>query len=331
MSRHPRIPRPDPGHYQAWLNSWDLAMNSDGLDERTREMYLDVGRLFGGWLLATYPKIQDWDQVGRDELRGFFVWLREGGEPCPHALRDPADAPASCSGYGKGYVNNIGRSLQQFFIFWSDEEELPNPMDKVKVPSAPKPEEAPPAVLTPEQMALILSDAEQGRDFDSRRDAAILRLFLATGCRLAELAGLQLDDVDVRAREASVVGKGNIPRIVKFGAKEARTLDRYIRMRSKRPVADLPALWLGHRRMPLTANGIYQAVKARGERVGVPIYPHMLRHSFAHNYLDGGGAEGDLMALAGWKSPQMLRHYGRSAASTRARRAYDRVDVMKGL
>ncbi len=50
-----------------------------------------------------------------------------------------------------------------------------------------------------------------------------------------------------------------------------------------------------------------------------------MRHTFAHRWLDEGGAEGDLMALAGWESPQMLRHYGRSARSARARRAYDRA------
>jgi hypothetical protein len=50
------------------------------------------------------------------------------------------------------------------------------------------------------------------------------------------------------------------------------------------------------------------------------------RHTFSHNWLDNGGAEGDLMELNGWSSPQMLARYGRSARSARARRHYD--DVM---
>jgi hypothetical protein len=49
-------------------------------------------------------------------------------------------------------------------------------------------------------------------------------------------------------------------------------------------------------------------------------------HTFSHNWLDNGGAEGDLMELNGWSSPQMLARYGRSARSARARRHYD--DVM---
>ena len=81
----------------------------------------------------------------------------------------------------------------------------------------------------------------------------------------------------------------------------------------------------------MTPNGVYQMFTRRGERLGIRLHPHLLRHTFAHRWLDAGGAEGDLMALAGWDSGQMLRHYGRSARSARARRAYDRVDVMGGI
>jgi len=55
------------------------------------------------------------------------------------------------------------------------------------------------------------------------------------------------------------------------------------------------------------------------------VHPHIWRHTFAHNWLDAGGAEGDLMVLMGWDSPEMLRLYGASARGARARRAYDRV------
>ncbi len=49
------------------------------------------------------------------------------------------------------------------------------------------------------------------------------------------------------------------------------------------------------------------------------------RHHFSHTWLDRGGPEGDLMELNGWTSPQMLRRYGASARSARARRTYDRI------
>jgi integrase len=66
-------------------------------------------------------------------------------------------------------------------------------------------------------------------------------------------------------------------------------------------------------------------IKRRGDYAGVTVHPHKFRHTFSHNWLDRGGAEGDLMELNGSSSPQMLRRYGRSAASERARRSYDRV------
>ncbi|WP_018255295.1 hypothetical protein [Salinispora mooreana] len=98
-------------------------MRSDGLSKRTVDMYVDAAVLFSGWLLATQPKVHDWEQVGRDHVREFFAWLRAGsesGHPCPHRLQ-PGTTPG-CNGYGKGYVNNVGRCLQQYFAWYANEE-----------------------------------------------------------------------------------------------------------------------------------------------------------------------------------------------------------------
>jgi integrase/recombinase XerD len=59
-------------------------------------------------------------------------------------------------------------------------------------------------------------------------------------------------------------------------------------------------------------------VRRRGEQAGVDVWRHRFRHHFSHAWLDRGGAEGDLMELNGWSSPQMLLRYG-----ARARRHYD--------
>jgi len=69
----------------------------------------------------------------------------------------------------------------------------------------------------------------------------------------------------------------------------------------------------------------YQMIARRGRQCGVDAWTHRFRHHFSHTWLDRGGAEGDLMELNGWSSPQMLRRYGASARSARARRTYDRV------
>ena len=133
-------------------------------------------------------------------------------------------------------------------------------------------------------------------------------------------------DVDLWRREITVRGKGGRPRVVRIGHDAARALDRYLRVRSRHAQAWRAQLWLGvNNRGPMTANGIYQLIVRRGRQAGVDAWTHRFRHHFSHTWLDRGGAEGDLMELNGWSSPQMLRRYGASARSARARCTYDRI------
>lgn len=295
-----------------YIDSFELDLTVRGRSARTREMYLDAVRWFAGWLVRDTP-VRRWDSVTRDELRAFFLHM--------------ADLD-----YQQSYRNNIGRCLQAFFKWLSEEEDLPNPYARFKPPSPPKLGVAPDKVLELDDMRRLIKDAESGRDFESRRDAALLRLFACTGCRLSEVTALDLSDVDLKMRTAVVTGKGGKTRQVRFDNKCALALDRYLRVRAAHAAADLPALWLGvRRRVRMTPSGVRQVIERRGERLGLDIHPHMFRHTFSHNWLDAGGAEGDLMELNGWDSPQMLRHYGASARAARARRAYDRVNVMGDL
>jgi len=187
-------------------------------------------------------------------------------------------------------------------------------------------------VFTGEEL-LRLERACIGRSFQQRRDAAVIAVFRATGMRLSELAGVRYDpgdprrsDVDLWHREITVHGKGGKTRTVKFGHDTGRALDRYIRARGRHAQARRPQLWLEiNSRGPMTASGIYQVIARRGRECGVDVFPHRFRHHFSHTWLDRGGAEGDLMELNGWTSPQMLRRYGASARSARARRSYDRI------
>lgn len=76
----------------------------------------------------------------------------------------------------------------------------------------------------------------------------------------------------------------------------------------------------------MTDHGIGQLIERRCQAAGIDhIHPHQFRHFFAHDWLDNGGQEQDLMMLAGWRSRQMLAKYGKSVADERAKAAHRRA------
>lgn len=219
-------------------------------------------------------------------------------------------------------ANNRYRALQQFFKFLVEEGEITaSPMSNMKAPKVP---EEPVAHVELADLKKVIKTCSV-RNFDNLRDEAVIRFLFDTGVRSAEMIGLTLDDLDVRGRCATVLGKGRRPRTVEFGAKTSMALDRYLRARRSHRFAGSPWLWLGARG-PMTDSGVRQMLERRSQAAGVPhIHPHALRHSQATEHMRAGGSETSLMRNMGWRSPQMIRRYTAAAAEELARQEHRRM------
>jgi integrase/recombinase XerD len=299
----------DAGRFQPEISSFRLHLAAEGKAPKTIQTYTEAVAWFAAAHLLPRTSHARWEQVARQDVQQWIAWL--------------------LSRYSSAYASNQYRALQQFFKWLAAEDEIPYAMAGTRPPHVP---DKPVPVFTGDDLAR-LERACAGRSFTQRRDAAIIAVLRATGIRLSELAGIRHDpgdprrsDIDLWHREITVHGKGRKTRTVKITHDTARTLDRYLRARARHAQAHRPQLWLGAgNRGPMTSSGLYQVIARRGRQAGIDVTPHRFRHHFSHTWLDHGGAEGDLMELNGWNSPQMLHRYGASTRAARARRHYDHI------
>ncbi|MEJ2856400.1 MULTISPECIES: tyrosine recombinase XerC [unclassified Saccharothrix] len=161
--------------------------------------------------------------------------------------------------------------------------------------AAPRPHRTLPAVLRQEQAKAAMTAAEVGAeqgDPVALRDQAVVELLYATGVRVAELCGLDLDDIDYSQRVIRVLGKGRRERTVPFGVPAERAVRRWVEQGRSALVSDRShrALFVGARggRLdPRTARRVvHDVVGAVPE--SADIGPHGLRHSAATHLLEGG-------------------------------------------
>ncbi|WP_419722742.1 tyrosine recombinase XerC [Sinomonas albida] len=165
-----------------------------------------------------------------------------------------------------------------------------------------------PDVLHEDQARRMLSDVEaaaEGGDPVAVRDWALLEVFYATGIRVSELVGLDLDDVDLSARTVRVLGKGNKERTVPFGVPAANALVRWMGARTAlATAASGAALFLGKRGGRLGQRQARESVDAALRALGdtAASGPHALRHTAATHLLDGGADLRSVQELLGHSS-----------------------------
>jgi len=126
------------------------------------------------------------------------------------------------------------------------------------------------------------------------RDRAMLEVLYATGLRVSELIGLQLDGINIEAGFVRCMGKGSKERIVPLGASAAAAVAAYLRVRQVRRPTN--CLFLNHHGRQLSRMGFWKILRAYGAQAGIKkkLTPHVLRHSFATHLLERGA---DLRAV----------------------------------
>jgi integrase/recombinase XerC len=206
-------------------------------------------------------------------------------------------------------------TLRSFFRWACREGHLEkSPAKGLATPRLPK--TLPRALTLPDTERLLDADDE---GFVPERERALFELLYASGLRVSEAAGLDLEDVDFSARLVRVTGKGNKERIVPFGGAAADALHDYLPSRAALrhragPEADgdgREPLFVNARGGRLTTRSMARLLKRRLRAAGLPaeISPHALRHTFATHLLQAGADLRAIQELLGHASLSTTQKY----------------------
>ncbi len=177
-----------------------------------------------------------------------------------------------------------------------------------------------PRILRPDESALLIEAA--GTEVPlGIRDRAMLEVLYGAGLRVSELVALCLSGVDRRGGLLRVMGKGRKERIVPLGAPALESLDRYLdegrpllARASRRPC---DAVFLSRRGRAMTRQNFFVRIRAVARRAGIPVErvsPHVLRHAFATDLLEGGAdlrAVQSMLGHADLSTTQIYTHVSR--------------------
>ncbi|WP_415678060.1 site-specific tyrosine recombinase XerD [Tsukamurella hominis] len=246
--------------------------------------------------------VNDLADVTQNQVSGFLVALREGGDDHP---------PLAASSAARSLI--AVRGLHRFAA-----AEGVTPVDVAREVRPPAPAKRLPKALPVEQVIALLEAAGGDSDADTPsrlRDRAMLELLYSCGARISEVTALDVDDIDAESRSVVLQGKGGKQRVVPIGRPALAALDAYlVRGRPALVKRSNPALFLNVRGGRLSRQSAWQVLAAAAERAGIDtatthVSPHTLRHSFATHLLEGGADVRVVQELLGHASVTTTQVY----------------------
>ena len=229
-----------------------------------------------------------------DGVRRFLTWAAEHDRSSDLDRPDVAGFVADLLDAGAEASTARSRQLAvRRFSRWLDEEGQIE-RDQLVGVAPPKLDQKVYEPLTDAQVRAMVAACSGLDQFRDRRDEALVRFMVETGCRAGEVVVMKLSDPQLPAGTALLRrGKGGKGRSVPFGPQTTRALDRYIRARRTHRLAGTDALWLGDRGKQFSYWGLHKTLGMRARRAGIAgFHPHILRHTAAHRWLAAGGSEG---------------------------------------
>ena len=207
-------------------------------------------------------------------------------------------------------------TLRTFFKFLCREHVLE--LNPARLVSSPRLEKRLPKVISVDEVIHFIETPDTETVL-GKRDRAILELLYATGCRVSEIAGMNLDDIDLKHETIRVRGKGRKERFVPFGSKAKEALTAYFEVRgsllAKAPEhkREMRALLLNYQGTRITTRSIARMIEKYVKQCALAhdISPHSLRHSVATHLLSAGAdlrAIQELLGHARLSSTQIYTH-----------------------
>lgn len=289
----------DPG-LENLIASWQLMLNAAKKRARTLDTYEKNVRAYLAWCTerSVIPVLS------RSQVIEFLAWMN--------------DSKMAATTMRARLV-----ALRSFAKWCAKEGELPsNELSDIEPAGL---EERFRPILSLEQFGALVATCDV-KAFKGKRDAALLHLMRDSGGRSQEILDMALADVSVKDGTALVHGKGGRDRIIPFRTDTAAAVDRYIRARRHHKLAESNVLWLGDRGQNFGYSALWKMVNNKCVEAEIShVHPHMFRRMFADEWLSAGGSTDGLMALAGWRDPQMIKHYAGARANVRALEEHKRL------